>query len=101
MVAHVPHNVCLKDDAVVWFVESDAVVHASLFRVGCTIIVRPVPDAVKNYTGAYCGKKDATHRVTGKGHGEFWRDDIGVFVVKITNVEDVHRDALRGEFLTV
>lgn len=81
---------CIKTGARVYFANYDMVISADLFAVENTIVVRTNPHATCQTP--HFERDQATHVVVSNAGGgnEFWRDDIGVFVVPACNIQPVN-----------
>lgn len=79
---------CIKTGARVHFLDYGYVVPADIFRVGGAIVVRTpklADEAFPKYDGT-----NATHKVASSIVGEeFWRADLGVFVVPAHNFSEI------------
>ncbi len=77
---------CIKTGARVLFSNYGTVLSADLFSVQDTIVIRTHPNSI--HAGSGWDVSQATHVVESNvgGGNEFWRDDIGVFVVPASNV---------------
>lgn len=76
---------CIKTGAKVLFTNYGKVLPADIYQVADAIVIRTHPNALDWGDGLENVK--ATHEVTSPfgGRDEFWRDDIGVFVVPAVN----------------
>ncbi len=82
---------CIKTGARVHFTNYGQVLSADLFMVNDAIVVRVNKEnALENQQGFDIAPEEATHEVTAPpgGENEFWRDDLGVFVVPIECVKE-------------
>lgn len=74
-------NPCIKTGGLCYFVNYDAILSADIFKVGNTYVVRTHADQLSHCNGNYKGEPYfAMIEATTYGE-EFWRPDIGVFVV--------------------
>lgn len=75
---------CIKTGARVHFVNYGQVLAADLYRVNDAIVIRVLrPGSLELNLGTTIQLEHATHAVVAPagGQNEFWRDDLGVFVV--------------------
>lgn len=70
---------CIKTGAIVYFMNYDVVAPADIYQVGNARVVR-TPQTLGEYQNAPLDLKP-THAIHSTGIVEFWRPDLGVFVV--------------------
>lgn len=76
---------CIKTGAIVFWPNYDFKCSADVFRVGNCIIVRTHPDQVNRGAAQDTREPDLTIASCADGD-EFWRPDVGVFVVPESRV---------------
>lgn len=74
---------CIKTGARVLFADYDKIVSADLFQVDSVIIIRTQADALEDPRKHGWPRGQYTHTVESPpgGENQFWRDDLGVYVV--------------------
>lgn len=70
---------CIKTGAIVYFMNYDVVAPADIYQVGNARVVR-IPMSLDEYRVMSLDLKP-THAIRSTGIMEFWRPDLGVFVV--------------------
>lgn len=79
---------CIKTGAVVIFPDYGVVQAADIYLVGGAYVIRAAPERLcqANEDPELQCLRVPTHEVfSDRSSEEFWRDDIGIFVVKATN----------------
>jgi hypothetical protein len=85
---------CIKTGATVHFVDYGQVLAADIYKIANAILVRvQQKDALRQNYGFDIDPKEATHEVYSNpgGANEFWREDLGVFVVPEANLTVIRR----------
>ncbi len=74
-------NPCIKTGAVVLFKDYGLSLPADIYQIGTSFVIRTHANALNNKALVHNRQADYEVRSSPQ-HAEFWRDDLGVFVVE-------------------